>query len=85
MFFMQGGGKWGDNELRNDYNATLANANRGNTNDQLKIQLYHANRPDLFGQTVRPFTPPRGVRTSGGVPRFVAQPTNISRSIRGIR
>ena len=85
MFFKQGGGQWGDNELRNDYNATLLSANRGNTNDQMKIQLYHANRPDLFEGPVRPFTPPRQVQTSGGVPRFVAQPTNISRSIRGIR
>jgi hypothetical protein len=86
MFFKQdGSGKWSDDELRNDFNATLLSANRGNVNDQLKIQLYHANKPGLFGSTVRPFTPPRGVQTSGGVPRFVAQPTNISRSIRGIR
>ena len=49
MFLKGDGGQWGDNDLRNDYNATLKSARYGNANDLRKIEMYHAARPDLFG------------------------------------
>lgn len=49
MFLKSDGQRWGDNDLRNDYNATLKSAKYGNANDLRKIEMYHAARPDLFG------------------------------------
>lgn len=49
MFYKPGGGKWSDADLASDYNATYASAKNGNKADMQKLQLYHAERPDLFG------------------------------------
>ena len=49
MFVKADGSLWSDNDLRSDYNATLASARNGNTRDQQKLRLYHSLRSDLFG------------------------------------
>lgn len=51
MFVKSDGSLWSDNDLRSDYNATLASARRGNTRDQQKLRFYHSIRSDLFGAT----------------------------------
>ena len=62
MFIKPGGGKWSDQDLMNDYNATAKSAARGNRADMQKLDLYHSARPELFG------TAPQGGLSASIVP-----------------
>jgi hypothetical protein len=52
VFIRPDGNKWSDQDLKNDYRATLASARYGNSRDKLKVELYHKTRPDLFGSNI---------------------------------
>lgn len=48
MFIKPDGGQWSNQDLLNDYGATLKSARYGNARDQQKVLFYHTFRPDLF-------------------------------------
>lgn len=52
MFYRGDGTAWDDRSLISDYQATLKSAQYGNARDKQKIELYHRNRPDLFGKSI---------------------------------
>ena len=72
MFVNPKGGQWGNQELVNDYNATLTSARYGNVADQKKIQFYHSFRPDLFGGNLPSFAAPQQAAVT---PQAVRQAT----------
>lgn len=64
MFLKSDGSTWSDQDLLNDYNATLQSAKYGNARDIRKIQIYHGSRPDLFGAQAP--IPTGAIRPSSG-------------------
>lgn len=54
-------------QIMSDYLATLKSANFGNVMDKIKVQLYHRERPDLFG----------GANPLGGAMRAITEAENF--------
>lgn len=66
--------------IRSDYNATLTSANYGNKLDQVKIQLYHQLRPDIFPGAVPSFNAGNNNKpvTFNGVTWNTSKPTTLN-------